>query len=129
MSSVLFQPLTIGDLTLPNRIVMAPLTRQRSGTARIPNDLMAEYYSQRAGAVLILTEATSIDPMGVGYADTPGIWSNEQITGWKKVTKAVHDKGGRIFLQLWHVGRISDPHFLNGQTPDAPSAIASRHRL
>lgn len=125
MAAVLFQPLKIGDLTLPNRIVMAPLTRQRSGVTRVPNELMVEYYTQRAGAGLILTEATAIDPMGVGYADTPGIWNQEQIDGWKKITEAVHQKGGRIFLQLWHVGRISDPYFLNGKTPLAPSAIAS----
>lgn len=125
MAAVLFQPLKVGDLTLPNRIVMAPLTRQRSGVTRVPNELMVEYYTQRAGAGLILTEATAIDPMGVGYADTPGIWNQEQVDGWKKVTEAVHQKGGRIFLQLWHVGRISDPYFLNGKTPLAPSAIAS----
>lgn len=125
MLTPLFQPLKLGDLTLPNRIIMAPLTRQRAGVERIPNDLMVEYYRQRASAGLILTEATSIDPMGVGYADTPGIWNQDQINGWKKVTSAIHEKGGRIFLQLWHVGRISDPSFLNGQTPVAPSAIAS----
>ncbi len=125
MASVLFQSLQVGELTLPNRIIMAPLTRQRAGVERIPNEMMADYYAQRATAGLILTEATSIDPMGVGYADTPGIWSQEQITGWQKVTEAVHAKDGRIFLQLWHVGRISDPYFLNGQTPVAPSAIAS----
>lgn len=124
MSSVLFQPLQVGDLTLPNRIIMSPLTRQRAGADRIPNEMMAEYYAQRAGAGLILSEATSIDPMGVGYADTPGIWNQDQVMGWKKITHAVHKKSGRIFLQLWHVGRISDPHFLNGNTPVAPSAIA-----
>jgi 2,4-dienoyl-CoA reductase-like NADH-dependent reductase (Old Yellow Enzyme family) len=123
--SVLFQPLKLGSLTLPNRIVMAPLTRARAGGARIPNALMAEYYAQRSSAGLILSEATAVDPMGVGYADTPGIWSNEQVEGWKKVTSAVHAKDGRIFLQLWHVGRISDPMFLDGKTPLAPSAIAA----
>lgn len=102
---------------------MAPLTRARAGEVRIPNDLMATYYGQRAGAGLILSEATSVTPMGVGYARTPGIWSDEQVEGWKKTTKAVHDKGGVIFMQLWHVGRISDPMFLNGETPVAPSAI------
>jgi 2,4-dienoyl-CoA reductase-like NADH-dependent reductase (Old Yellow Enzyme family) len=124
--SVLLKPLTVGALTLSNRIIMAPLTRARSGDSRIPNDLMAEYYAQRATAGLILTEATSVTPMGVGYAKTPGIWSNEQVEGWKKTTKAVHDKGGKIFLQLWHVGRISDPMFLNGELPVAPSAIAPK---
>lgn len=119
----LFDPLKLGALTLKNRIVMAPLTRSRAGEDRIPNALMAEYYRQRAGAGLILTEATSVTPQGVGYADTPGIWSEEQVEGWKLTTKAVHDAGGRIFLQLWHVGRISAPLFLNGELPVAPSAI------
>jgi len=121
--SVLFNPLTVGDLELPNRIIMAPLTRARSGSSRVPNALMAQYYSDRAGAGLIISEATSICPMAVGYADTPGIWSEEQVEGWKQVTEAVHKKGGRIFLQLWHVGRISDPLFLDGALPVAPSAI------
>ena len=120
----LFEPLTLGDLTLKNRIIMAPLTRSRADNeGRVPNDLMAQYYGQRASAGLILTEATIIDPMGAGYAHTPGIWSDEQVEGWKKVTKAVHDKGGLIFIQLWHVGRISHNQFLDGQTPLAPSAI------
>ena len=122
--SILFQSLKLGALTLPNRIIMAPLTRSRaSNPGRVPNDLMVEYYTQRASAGLILTEATSVTPMGVGYANTPGIWSAEQVEGWKKITKAVHDKKGHIFLQLWHVGRISDPMFLNGDLPVAPSAI------
>jgi len=122
----LFTPLQAGAVTLPNRIVMAPLTRRRAGTIRTPNALMAEYYRQRASAGLILTEATSVDPMGVGYAETPGIWSDDQMAGWSLVTEAVHDEGGRIFLQLWHVGRISDPMFLDGQLPVAPSAIAAK---
>jgi 2,4-dienoyl-CoA reductase-like NADH-dependent reductase (Old Yellow Enzyme family) len=121
----LFDPLVVGDLTLPNRIIMAPLTRQRAGQGRVPNALMARYYAERASAGLILTEATSVTPQGVGYADTPGIWSDEQVAGWKGVTEAVHAAGGRIFLQLWHVGRISDPMFLNGELPVAPSAIAA----
>lgn len=122
--SILFEPLKMGDVTLRNRVVMAPLTRSRANNdGRIPNNLMVEYYAQRASAGLILTEATIVDPMGAGYADTPGIWSDEQVEGWKKITKAVHDKGGLIFMQLWHVGRISHPSFLNGQTPVAPSAI------
>lgn len=122
--SILFQSLKLGALTLPNRIIMAPLTRSRAANpGRVPNDLMVEYYTQRASAGLILTEATSVTPMGVGYANTPGIWSAEQVEGWKKITKAVHDKKGHIFLQLWHVGRISDPMFLNGEQPVAPSAI------
>jgi 2,4-dienoyl-CoA reductase-like NADH-dependent reductase (Old Yellow Enzyme family) len=103
---------------------MAPLTRSRAvGGGRVPNALMAQYYVQRASAGLILTEATSVTPQGVGYADTPGIWSDEQVAGWKLVTDAVHAAGGRIFLQLWHVGRISDPAFLDGEMPVAPSAI------
>jgi 2,4-dienoyl-CoA reductase-like NADH-dependent reductase (Old Yellow Enzyme family) len=125
--STLFDPITIGDLQLPNRIIMAPLTRARAvGEGRVPNALMAEYYVQRATAGLILSEATAVTPMGVGYADTPGIWSDEQVEGWKLVTSAVHKAGGRIFLQLWHVGRISDPDFLNGEPPVAPSAIAAK---
>jgi 2,4-dienoyl-CoA reductase-like NADH-dependent reductase (Old Yellow Enzyme family) len=121
----LFDPLRVGDLTLPNRILMAPLTRSRAGANRIPNELMAEYYRQRATAGLIIAEATSVTPMGVGYADTPGIWSEEQVEGWKLTTRAVHQAGGRIFLQLWHVGRISHPSFLDGRQPVAPSAIAA----
>lgn len=121
--SILFQPLTAGDLQLRNRLVLAPLTRARAGVERIPNALMQEYYVQRASAGLILTEATAITPSAVGYADTPGIWSDEQITGWKKITDAVHAEGGLIVMQLWHVGRISDPIFLDGALPVAPSAI------
>ena len=122
---ILFQPLKLGALTLPNRIIMAPLTRSRATANRIPNELMAEYYVQRASAGLILTEATSVDPMGVGYANTPGIWSDEQVLGWKNITSQVHAKGGRMFLQLWHVGRISDPMFLDGKQPVSASAIAA----
>lgn len=123
----LFDPLKLGDLTLPNRIVMAPLTRTRAhGEGRAPNAMMVEYYRQRASAGLILSEATSVCPMGVGYPDTPGIWSQEQVEAWKAVTQAVHQEGGRIFLQLWHVGRISHPVYLNGQSPVAPSAIAAQ---
>ena len=125
--STLFDPITIGDLQLPNRIIMAPLTRARAvGGARVPNTLMAEYYVQRASAGLILSEATSVTAQGVGYANTPGIWSDEQVAGWKEVTSAVHQAGGRIFLQLWHVGRISDPTLLDGAAPVAPSAIAAK---
>ena len=124
--TTLFDPLKIGDLSAPNRIFMAPLTRSRAGAARIPNALMAEYYAQRASAGLILSEATVVSPMGIGYADTPGIWSAEQVEGWRLTTRAVHAAGGRIFLQLWHVGRISDPQFLGGALPVAPSAIAAK---
>ncbi len=118
-------PLKLGAWELPNRIVMAPLTRCRADAGRVPNDLMAEYYAQRASAGLILSEATSVDPMGVGYPDTPGIWSDEQVEGWKKVTAAVHARGGRILLQLWHVGRISHSSYLDGEQPVAPSAVAA----
>src|SRR5213595_3908794 len=108
--TTLFDPITIGDLQLPNRIIMAPLTRSRAiGGERVPNALMTEYYVQRASAGLILAEATAVTPQGVGYENTPGIWSDAQVAGWKKVTDGVHKAGGRIFLQLWHVGRISDP--------------------
>jgi 2,4-dienoyl-CoA reductase-like NADH-dependent reductase (Old Yellow Enzyme family) len=119
----LFDPVQIGAWNLPNRLVMAPLTRTRAGDERVPNALMAEYYRQRASAGLILSEATSVDPMGVGYPRTPGIWSEEQVAGWKLVTRAVHEAGGRILLQLWHVGRMSDPLYLNGALPVAPSAV------
>ncbi|CAB3854138.1 N-ethylmaleimide reductase [Achromobacter aegrifaciens] len=124
--SQLFEPLRAGDLTLRNRIVMAPLTRMHASPGRVPNDLMVEYYTQRAGAGMILTEATAVTPQGVGYADTPGLWTPEQVQGWHKVTSAVHRAGGLIVAQLWHVGRISDPMFLDGELPVAPSAIAAR---
>ncbi|WP_343350813.1 alkene reductase [Pseudomonas sediminis] len=119
----LFDPIQIGDLQLNNRIIMAPLTRCRADEGRVPNALMAEYYTQRASAGLIISEATAVTPMGVGYPDTPGIWSDEQIRGWSNITQAVHANGGKIVLQLWHVGRISDPIYLNGELPVAPSAI------
>lgn len=120
----LFDPITLGELQLANRIIMAPLTRCRA-EGRTPNDNMAKYYALRAEAGLIISEATAVTPMGVGYPDTPGIWSADQIEGWKKVTEAVQAKGGKIVLQLWHVGRISDPIYLNGELPVAPSAIAA----
>src|SRR5690606_34314094 len=123
----LFDPLQLGDLVLPNRIIMAPLTRARaSGGQRVPNALMARYYAQRASAGLIISEATSVSAQGVGYADTPGIWSGQQVAGWRLVTEAVPAAGGRIFRQLWHVGRISDPELLDGALPVAPSAIAAQ---
>ncbi len=102
---------------------MAPLTRCRASAGRVPNALMAEYYAQRASFGLILSEATAVSPMGVGYPDTPGIWSDEQIEGWKLVTEAVHEAGGQILLQLWHVGRISDPFYLDGGLPVSASAV------
>jgi 2,4-dienoyl-CoA reductase-like NADH-dependent reductase (Old Yellow Enzyme family) len=106
-------------------MIMAPLTRCRASEGRVPNALMAEYYAQRSSFGMILSEACSVSPMGVGYPDTPGIWSDAQVEGWKLVTDAVHQKGGIILLQLWHVGRISDPVYLNGELPVAPSAIAA----
>jgi 2,4-dienoyl-CoA reductase-like NADH-dependent reductase (Old Yellow Enzyme family) len=122
--SRLLEPLAVGDLELPNRVVMAPLTRNRATMpGRVPNALMRDYYAQRASAGMILTEATSVEPMGVGYPSTPGIWSQEQVEGWKAITRAVHEKGGRILLQLWHVGRISHSRYHNGALPVAPSAI------
>ncbi|WP_299197042.1 alkene reductase [uncultured Amphritea sp.] len=121
--TTLFDPLTLGDLTLKNRVVMSPLTRCRADEGRVPNALMAEYYQQRSSAGLILSEATSVTPMGVGYPNTPGIWSDEQVEGWKLITSAVHQAGGLIYLQLWHVGRISDPLYLDGERPVAPSAV------
>ncbi|ESR23414.1 alkene reductase [Lutibaculum baratangense] len=121
--ATLFDPIKVGELELGNRILMAPLTRCRADAGRVPSDLQVEYYRQRAGAGLILSEATSVDPMGVGYPDTPGIWSDEQVAGWRRVTDAVHEEGGLIMLQLWHVGRISDPVYLDGALPVAPSAL------
>ena len=120
----IFDPLALGTLTLPSRILMAPLTRCRASEGRVPNALMREYYTQRASAGLIFTEATCINPRSVGYVHTPGIWSPAQIDGWKAVTESVHAAGGRIVCQLWHVGRLSHPDFLDGQLPVAPSAIA-----
>ncbi|WP_159732188.1 alkene reductase [Sphingobacterium sp. 18053] len=123
--SKLFEPITIGDISLKNRIIMSPMTRTRAnGVGRVPNELMKEYYVQRASAGLIISEATSVSPMGVGYPDTPGIWSDEQTEGWKKIVEAVHNAGGKMVLQLWHVGRVSDPIYHNGDLPIAPSAIA-----
>lgn len=123
----LLDPIKIGAWHLSNRVIMAPLTRCRAtGTdGRTPNELMRDYYVQRASAGLIISEATSVDPTGVGYPNTPGIWNKDHIEGWKKITAAVHDAGGKIILQLWHVGRISDPIYLNGALPIAPSAIAA----
>jgi hypothetical protein len=120
----LFRPARLGGLTRGNRVVMAPLTRNRAGPGNVPQPTNAEYYSQRASAGLIITEATQVSPQGVGYPGTPGIHSPEQVAGWKPVTEAVHVKGGRIFLPIWHVGRISH-HSLQpeGAPPVAPSAI------
>ncbi|MBC8127369.1 MAG: alkene reductase [Gloeobacteraceae cyanobacterium ES-bin-144] len=123
MSDPLFQPLKAGAFVFPNRIVMAPLTRCRASVGRVPNAMMAEYYRMRASFGMILSEATSVSAMGVGYPNTPGIWSEEQVEGWKAVTREVHEAGGQILLQLWHVGRVSDPIYLNGETPVSSSAV------
>lgn len=126
-SKALFEPYAIGSITLSNRIVMAPLTRNRAEPGFTPGDLAAEYYRQRASAGLIISEATQISQQGQGYQDTPGIYSKAQIDGWRKVTSAVHAEGGRIFLQLWHVGRISHVDLQkNGAAPVAPSAIRAK---
>lgn len=121
----LLTPIKIGSLELRNRVIMAPLTRSRSNRVGVPNDLMRQYYEQRASAGLIISEATNISPMGVGYLNAPGIWTQEQIDGWKPITEAVHSKGGRMFLQMWHTGRSSHPDFHNGKQTVSASAINS----
>jgi N-ethylmaleimide reductase len=120
----LLQPTTLGLLSLPNRVVMAPMTRSRAGEGNVPQPINAVYYAQRAGAGLIVTEATQISPVAAGYPFTPGIHSEAQIEGWKRVTDAIHAAGGRVFLQLWHVGRVAHPLNTGGLEPVAPSAIA-----
>ncbi|MGD2137895.1 MAG: alkene reductase [Gammaproteobacteria bacterium] len=120
----LFSPMTLGDLSLPNRIVMAPLTRNRAGEGNVPQEMNVEYYRQRASAGLIITEATPVSPRGIGYPATPGIYTAAQVAGWRAVTDAVHAAHGHIFLQLWHVGRISHPSMQpDGALPVAPSAV------
>ncbi|MBE0617871.1 MAG: alkene reductase, partial [Proteobacteria bacterium] len=122
--SRLFAPFQLGPNALPNRIVMAPMTRNRAGEGCAPRELNATYYAQRASAGLIVTEASQVSPQGVGYPFTPGIHSSQQVAGWRLVTAAVHRAGGRIFLQLWHVGRISHPSLQpGGALPVAPSAV------
>jgi len=124
-TSDLFKPVQLGPIQLQNRIAMAPLTRSRAQAGDVPSEFAADYYAQRAGAGLIIAEATQISQQGKGYAWTPGIYDQAQVAGWKKVTDAVHAKGGHIFLQLWHVGRISHPDLQPGNAlPVAPSAIA-----
>ncbi len=122
--SILLEPLKVGALTLPNRVVMAPLTRLRGTVDHLPTPVMIEYYKQRASAGLIISEGTPVSPMGVGYAQVPGIWSKQQTELWKPVTAAVHEAGGRIFAQIWHVGRVSDPTFLGGKQPVSSSPLA-----
>lgn len=126
MPENLFQPITVGALQLKNRVVMAPLTRNRAMTDDAPDDLTVEYYRQRAGAGLIITEGSQISPEGKGYAWTPGIHSEAQVAGWKRVTEAVHGRGGKIAIQLWHVGRISHTSLLDGAAPVAPSALTAK---
>lgn len=126
----LLSPVRLGAYELPNRMVMSPLTRSRAGAGLAPTALNATYYRQRASAGLIITEATHVTPQGVGYPFTPGVGTPEQIDGWRRVTAAVHEAGGRIFLQLWHVGRISHPSMQEGGAlPVAPSAIAAEGKL
>ena len=126
----LVSPISLGLLDLPNRIFMAPLTRCRASEGNIPNELKADYYAQRASAGLIISEATSVTPRGYGYPNTPGIHTEAQVEGWKKVTGAVHAKGGHIYLQLWNVGRISHPSYQpNGELPIAPSAIKPKGKV
>ncbi|MCW2754687.1 MAG: nemA [Marmoricola sp.] len=129
MTSALFEPLSIGDIKLANRIVMAPLTRMRATAPEdIPNDLMLEYYRQRAGAGLIVSEGTQISPIGKGYMDTPGIYSEAQVAGWRRITDAVHAEGGTMAAQLWHVGRVSHQSFHDGELPVSASALPYRNR-
>ncbi|AWL27653.1 alkene reductase [Acinetobacter defluvii] len=116
-------PLVLGDLHLKNRVIMAPLTRSRATADRVPTAMMAEYYAQRASAGLIISEATVIAEEANGYRNTPGLFSDAQVEGWKQVTQAVHDQGGLIVAQLWHVGRVSHPDLLNGETPVSASAV------
>jgi N-ethylmaleimide reductase len=120
----LFSSYSLGDLELPNRMVLSPMTRSRALDGNVPNPIAATYYVQRASAGLLITEATQVSPQGVGYIRTPGIHSQEQVAGWKRITDAVHRVGGTIFSQLWHVGRVSHPDFHGGALPVAPSAIA-----
>src|SRR6266478_8549836 len=125
MMSPLFTSVQIGGRQAPHRVVMAPMTRARSTQpGDVPNAMNARYYAQRASAALIVSEATQVSPQGKGYSFTPGIYSPEQVAGWRLVTEAVHAKGGRIFAQLWHVGRMSHPDFHHGELPVAPSALA-----
>lgn len=123
----LFEPYKLGSVTLSNRTVMAPLTRNRALAGLVPNPLAVDYYGQRASAGLLISEATQISQQGQGYQDTPGIYSQEQIAGWRKVTDRVHERGGHIYLQLWHVGRISHTDLQpNNGAPVAPSAIRAK---
>jgi N-ethylmaleimide reductase len=125
-SNILFTPAKIGRIELSNRAVMAPMTRGRANADGTPNDLMAEYYEQRATAGLIITEATAVSRTGYGWVNAPGIFNKSHVEGWRNVTNAVHRNGGKIYLQLWHMGRVSHPDFLGGALPVGPSPIAAR---
>src|SRR5258708_14422610 len=123
----LLEPYKLGPITLPNRLVMAPLTRNRAGKGLVPGPLAADYYAQRASAGLLITEASQVSQQGRGYQDTPGIYSKQQVAGWRKVADRVHARGGRIFIQIWHVGRVSHTSLQpNGGPPVAPSAIPAK---
>src|ERR1700737_433085 len=123
----LFEPYKLGPVTLPNRLVMAPLTRNRAIAGLVPSPLAVEYYGQRASAGLLISEASQVSQQGQGYQDTPGIYSKEQVAGWRKVTDRVHARGGRIFIQLWHVGRVSHVDLQeNGRAPGGPSALRAQ---
>lgn len=129
MTSSLFEPLSLGAVKLANRVVMAPLTRMRATAPYdVPNELMAEYYRQRAGAGLIVSEGTQVSPIGKGYMDTPGIYSEQQVAGWRRITDAVHEEGGVMAAQLWHVGRVSHESFHDGELPVSASALPYRNR-
>ncbi|WNJ19216.1 alkene reductase [Pontibacter sp. G13] len=130
MSKPLLEPFHAGSLDLKNRVVMAPMTRSRADNAgNVPGDLQATYYAQRASAGLIITEGSQVSPLGVGYINTPGIYSPEQVEGWKKTTQAVHEKGGKIFIQIWHVGAISHPDFHQGALPISPSGVNPEQKV
>lgn len=127
--SPVLQPVTIGSLQLKNRVVMAPMTRSRADDAGVPPDYAADYYAQRAGAGLIITEATNISAQARGYPRTPGIWTDNQVAAWTRVTEAVHRRDGKIFLQIWHTGRMSHPDMQDGAIPVAPSAIKPQGQI
>ena len=129
MTATLFDPIRLGDYQLKNRVFMAPMTRARTGASGVPNDMVATYYGQRAGAGLIISEATAIDPRGDGWPGAPGIYTKDQQAGWAKVAEAVHAKGGHIFMQIWHMGRAVISEAIDGQKPLAPSAIAAEGQL
>jgi N-ethylmaleimide reductase len=129
-SNNLFSPITLGDLDLSNRIIMAPLTRNRAAEGNVPQDMNVEYYRQRASAGLIISEGSQVSPQGLGYPGTPGIHSDAQTAGWKRITEAVHKEGGKIFMQLWHVGRISHTSLQeNNALPVAPSALKPKGQI